>query len=397
MKVAQRRATCESRACGYGLSRAPAMTNPDRLLADEAVEAAIARVLDAEHDAHDAVRAAERTAAAMAEAARAAARALAERTERRIRGVRAAFEARTAAEVAALDAAAAEAGARHDLTPDELARLDVAVATLAARLTGARVAMSAVAGSLEYAHARLSARYGNRPDELAWRRIEHVRALPALLDAVRASALSVWLGGIGAHSTPHEIERVLRGHWRDLVAEVTAWMPEAWQPAVRWCALLVDLPLLQHLARGGAVPPWLRDDPIHGRLAEREPAGSGAVPADKALAPLAAAWIEPDRIGSLWLAEWRRRIPASHRADDAIMDETGRALGAHFAAFRDRTVRDGWPLRRALQARLSLLFRRAVIDPSAAFIFLALSALDLERLRGEILRRVLFPGMPLAP
>ena len=257
--------------------------------------------------------------------------------------------------------------------------------------------MSLAAGSLEYAHARLSARYGDRPDELAWRRIEHVRALPALLDAVRASALSLWMGGIGSHSTPHEIERVLRGHWRDLVAEVTAWMPEAWQPAVRWCAVLVDLPLLQHLARGGAVPPWMHDDAAYGDLADRDAAGFGAAPAVKALSPLAAAWTGPDRIGPLWLAEWRRRIPASQRADNATLDEAGRALSAHLAAFRDRTVRDGWPLRRALQARLSLLFRRAIVDPSAAFIFLALAALDLERLRGEILRRVIFPGLPLAP
>ena len=43
-------------------------------------------------------------------------------------------------------------------------------------------------GSLEYAQARLSARYGERPDEIAWRRIEHLRELPALLDAARISA-----------------------------------------------------------------------------------------------------------------------------------------------------------------------------------------------------------------
>lgn len=256
--------------------------------------------------------------------------------------------------------------------------------------------MNVAAGSIEYAHARLSARYGERPDELAWRRIEHVRALPALLDAVRASALRVWMGGIGSHATPHEIERVLRGHWRDLVAEVAAWMPAPWQPAVRWCALVVDLPLLQHLARGGDVPAWMADDPVYRDLAEREAAGFGAAPAARALAPLAAAWVDPDRIGSLWLAEWRRRIPERHGADAALLDEVGRALGAHLAAFRDRSLRDGWPLRRTLQARLALLFRRAVVDPSAAFTFLALSALDLERLRAEILRRVMFPGMPFA-
>ena len=109
----------------------------NRVPPEDAVEAAIARVLDAEHAAGDAVRDAEQAAVAMTEAARAAARALAERTERRIGGVRARFEQKTVAEVAALDAAAAEAGTRHDLTPEELARLDSAIAVLAARLTEA--------------------------------------------------------------------------------------------------------------------------------------------------------------------------------------------------------------------------------------------------------------------
>ena len=43
------------------------------------------------------------------------------------------------------------------------------------------------AGSLEYAHARLGARFGARPDELAWRRIEMIRDLGGMLDAARAT------------------------------------------------------------------------------------------------------------------------------------------------------------------------------------------------------------------
>jgi hypothetical protein len=129
---------CESGTGAAGHRRKTAVTAaPDLRLPENAVETAIARVLDAEHAARDAVTQAEITAAALHEQARAAARALAERTERRIRGVRAAFESRAAAEVAALDAAAAEAGLRHDLTPEDLARLEATVATLAARLTAA--------------------------------------------------------------------------------------------------------------------------------------------------------------------------------------------------------------------------------------------------------------------
>ena len=250
-------------------------------------------------------------------------------------------------------------------------------------------------GSLEYAQARLSARYGQRPDEIAWRRIEHLRELPALLDAARMSALGFWLAGIDPASTPHTIERVLREHWRKLVAEVAAWMPDEWQSAVRWCALAADLPVAQHLARGGASLPWMPDDAVYRELCEREAAGFGAAPTAGPFAPLAAAWPDPVRIGGAWLAEWRRRLPVGEDDEATLLDELARVLRAHLAAFHDPAVRDGWPLRRALEARLTLLFRRAMLDPAAAFVFLALAALDLERLRGELVRRAAFPGLAL--
>ena len=112
-----------------------AMTTTDLIPPAAVVDAAIARVLDAEHAARAAVAEAGETAAAMTEAARAAARELAARTERRILGVRAAFEEQASAAVAALDATAAATSVRREFTPDELARVAAAVATLAGLLT----------------------------------------------------------------------------------------------------------------------------------------------------------------------------------------------------------------------------------------------------------------------
>ena len=246
-------------------------------------------------------------------------------------------------------------------------------------------------GSLEYAHARLCARYGERPDEPAWRRIEHVRDFPAMLDAARTSALRDWTAGIASVSTPHEIDARLRELWRVRVDEVASWMPAAWQPATRWCAVAVDLPMLAHLARGGAAMPWMRDDAMLREMCEGEVAGPGSAPRG-AHAPLLSAWAEPDRLGVAWRAEYWRRVPRAGRGEASLLDEFARALKLHLRAFNDVSLRDGWPLRRALQARLAALFRRAVLDPAAAFIFLALLALDLERLRGELLRRAAFVG-----
>ena len=103
------------------------------------------------------------------------------------------------------------------------------------------------------------------------------------------------------------------------------------------------------------------------------------------------AWTHPDGLLRAWREEWVRRAPRAAFGDAALINNCARALGAHRVAIADATLTDGTALRRELAARLTLLFRRAMLDPAAAFIFLALSALDVERLRGELLRRVIFP------
>jgi hypothetical protein len=241
------------------------------------------------------------------------------------------------------------------------------------------------AGSLEYAHARIWARHGERPDEALWRRIEVTRDLATVLEIARAATLGRWLEGIGPDADVHAIEGAVRRHWRERVAEVARWMPPAWAPAVAWCAVLVDLPAIQHLARGGAPLPWMAYDPPCRALLD------GAAPAaDPARALLDAASAEPQRLLPLWRDEWLRRLP--HTAGRAeLQARLLPLLAEHAAAFGAPQAGDGWALRRSLQARLVLLLRRLLVEPGAAFVHLALSALEFERLRGELLRRAAFP------
>jgi hypothetical protein len=240
-----------------------------------------------------------------------------------------------------------------------------------------------------YAYARVCARYGARPDETAWRRLEHARELASLLDVARASAFRGWIGGIDATSTPHAIEGALRERWRETVRDVAAWMPEAWRAAVRWCAIAADLPALQHLARGFDAAPWLSDDPVW-----RDFVAHAANTTDVVRGALARAWVAPDRAADEWRREWHRRLPAEGR-DDAAIAALARALDETLSALRD-PASSGSILAHALQARLAVLFRRAVAAPAAAFVYLAQIALDLQRLRGELLRRAAFPGLNLA-
>jgi vacuolar-type H+-ATPase subunit H len=105
---------------------------------DTAVDAAIARVLEAERAARDAVLAAEGEAARLNEEARARARTIAERCERRIRSVLAVHDAHAAAHIAALDAEAASLGRPHVLDAAEVEQVRRAVEALAAEMTGGK-------------------------------------------------------------------------------------------------------------------------------------------------------------------------------------------------------------------------------------------------------------------
>ena len=113
---------------------APENLNP---LRNDAVEAAIARVLESEVAARAKVTGARAEAAEIAERAREAARRLALHTDRRIHRIRAAFAAATEAEVGGLEAQAEALGATAGLATTEVARVEAAVATLARVLTEA--------------------------------------------------------------------------------------------------------------------------------------------------------------------------------------------------------------------------------------------------------------------
>ena len=246
-------------------------------------------------------------------------------------------------------------------------------------------------GSIEYAHARIWARHGRRPDEALWRRIETTRELAAVVETARGCALACWLEGIGPAAGEHAVELALRRHWRERVAEVASWMPPAWGRAIEWCGVLVDLPAIQHLARGGTPWPWMADDPRLRILID--PDSSVASTMHRLLQ---AARADPQGLLHLWHVQGQGCLPAgAGRA--GIESRLAPLLAAHAAAFAAPQAVDGWALRRTLQGRLVLLLRRTLVEPVTAFIYLALSALEFERLRGELLRRSAFPHRWVAP
>ena len=234
--------------------------------------------------------------------------------------------------------------------------------------------------------ARLQARHGERLSEGDWRLLEAARSLDHFIDRARATSLRRFAERLNAGMSSHAIERVLRAAWRDYVAEVASWSSQDWRAAILWTAPLPDLPSIDGLLRDEA-PLWARQDPVLAPFLEQD----RRAPSRKSpLHDLLPGAKRERTLARRWYAHWRSLWPkgaAEIKALTALAD----TIAAHVAQLAQAGAQDSsTPYRRALANKMTRLFRRHGGTPVAAFCHLALIALDLERLRGGLVRRALF-------
>lgn len=267
-----------------------------------------------------------------------------------------------------------------------------------------------------YVQVRLQARYGQLPDDTVWRRLEGITALSHFLQTARTTGLRPWLltiasgtrwdarsaptGAapgmvpitIAAHGDNHAMEQSLRQQLLLHIDEVTRWLPVPWQPAAAWCRLLPDLPALHHLRGGTAAPAWLLDDErlkpyAHDLLALRLQALR-----DSPYAPLLKTGNGTVSLARTWADHWRTLWPdETDGSDRAALEGLATLLDAHYTALRSDLSQDSQRSRDQLDQRLRSGFRRHPRQAAAAFYYLALTGLTLERLRGLLTRLILFP------
>jgi len=242
---------------------------------------------------------------------------------------------------------------------------------------------------LEYARARIGARLATRPDEPLWAQLRAIQHTDALLDRLRSSAAAPLVRGIAPGADADSIELALRQALRAAIDEATGWVPAAWRAAVSFTRHLLNLPAIRHLLVEDPAA-WMRADPelapyAHASRLERPGLlregplrrlivrAEHVRPRDGAH-PLLAAWDEA------WRESWP---PLSAGERDA--------LNALAAALRTQATQPD-PGRDTL--RVSLVRRaRGDAGVAAVFAWLALEALDLERLRAAFTRR----ARPLTP
>jgi len=251
---------------------------------------------------------------------------------------------------------------------------------------------------VDYAQARIQARFGERPDESTWQAIGNTRGPAALLEAARSCGLRRWIAGLDASCDSHTIEISMRARWRECVLELSSWMPSEWRPATLWLSGLVDLPALCRLAGSEALLPWMSQDPVlrpyciadvverRIRLRQDILAFMESQPESPAADASDADDFE-SQLRRAWYRQWRRLWPA--RREAGSIDR----LVALVEAGTREPVSTG---QQALLRRLRALFRDLTLRPAAAFVFLALVAVDIARLRAELLRHALLRESGLA-
>jgi len=90
---------------------------------------------------------------------------------------------------------------------------------------------------------------------------------------------------------------------------------------------------------------------------------------------------------SSWEAQWRALWPSSDDNTIARLDELAHLLRRHVIHFGLLAVDETLAARQSLATRLLALLHRATAQPAALFAYLALFAIDLERLRSEFVVR----------
>ncbi len=235
-----------------------------------------------------------------------------------------------------------------------------------------------------YAQARAQARNGDRLTLAEWRMLESGRSLAQYLHLASATALAPKLRHYTRTTSPHAIERSLRQDWRHEVDGVSLWLPPRWCTAVRWTRWLPDLPSFTYLLQGGPVPAWMGRDPTLAQVAitdgDERIAAINLSEAGQALVRYG----DDDPVRS-WLLHWRTLWPKGE-STHAPIDELVSLVVTNLESVRE----SGPDSYRLLESRTLRLMRRNVNQPVVAFCHLLLTALQLYRLRGGLIRRALF-------
>lgn len=242
-----------------------------------------------------------------------------------------------------------------------------------------------------YTQTRLQARHGMRPDERTWGLIESQKDLSSYLQSARTSSLSPWISGLQATDSHHFIESTLLKHYRNYVEQVAAWVPAEWRKSVQWIVCLTYLPVLDHLIKGNTGYNWMLDDAKIKLATTTDQEHRIAHLLQSEFASLFKHLSKDRSLVDAWLQHWRFLWPDKKQTSRQSLNKFVDIIEQHRDYFSQLPVDRTWSQRQKLVFKMTMLFRRQAYNPVNVFVHLLLIALDVERIRGGIIQRCLFP------
>jgi hypothetical protein len=191
---------------------------------------------------------------------------------------------------------------------------------------------------------------------------------------------------------PHQLlETGILTLYRDYIDDIASWTPRDWRASVAWTKHLTYLPALLHLLKGNTAQAWMLQDPVLKPFTAIHHDQRNTAFLQSDYAPLVHARQEGQPLVAAWAARWQALWPGPRASEREGLLLLYRLLLQHLESFAQAAPDAAWPQRQQLAGRLRTLFRQFRYQPAAIFVHLLLVALDVERLRGDILQRRLFP------
>jgi hypothetical protein len=173
-------------------------------------------------------------------------------------------------------------------------------------------------------------------------------------------------------------------------------MPTRWQQPLRWIKRLIDLPALQYLLAGGEPLVWMKSDPCIGDFTADDPQLRVQAMIEAGNKALVDSLQQDGSILAGWLSQWNSIRPRSLQLNHGLRS-VEKLLNEHV---KRQTTQQGMMLPTdydQLLDQLRLLFRRYAFQPTAVIAYLVIVAVDVYRIRSDLLQRLFFQsGQDLA-
>jgi hypothetical protein len=243
---------------------------------------------------------------------------------------------------------------------------------------------------MAYAQARIQSRYGKRADADVWLKLQNIHDLGSYLQTAQQTPLRHWVLGISATHSSHEIELTLRQKYRLHVDEVVNWVPASWRKPLCWIKRLAELPILQYLAAGNKPLDWMVLDVDLGNFTSDDPAARLQAMREAGCSALVEAWLRDGYMLEGWIREWNRVRPKSKITDTGfthLEKQIHQLIHTQLHQQSDILLTD---YENAFNT-FRRLFRRYAFQPAGVCAYLAIVAIDLHRIRGDLMQRLHFP------